>query len=1077
MKNKSVYILIFLFLFHFIEAFTQEGTVIRGRVMDKSTGEPLPGVNIVEIDDQNRIVKGVITDVNGNFVLEVSNSGHQISISFLGYKKQVLSIDSKTQFNIELEQSTTQLEEVTVTAESQGNELTGVSDRDKTGSSVRVDMEKLSGEAGLSAASALQGQVSGLDIVAASGAPGSGSSIVIRGMGSIGNANPLIVVDGIPQDLKTDDFNFASADQHDLGQLLSIAPQDIESVEVLKDASSTAVWGTKGANGVLLIETQKGSKGKITFNYQYKLSANIQPSPIPMLNGDEYITLQMEEWHNAEGIYDIPPEIAYDRNYVDFHNYSANTDWIGELTRDSWTHDHFFKISGGGSKSRYYTSISYQDEAGTTINTGYQRFSVRANFDYNISDKLRFTTNFNYTNSFRENSPETTQKFGNKYRNMRWLAYRKAPNMSIWEYDENGNPTGDYFTPIESYQGSGDRYWNPVAIANLGRNDVQGNQVQNNFKLNYSVFNWMRLRETISFSYSNDKGNKFIPSTAIGTDWLYTDNNKSDELNRMDLRWLSRTQMFLTPFINQPLHSMTGVLMWEMEQKSSERMRLVTEKSPSIYIADPANGAPENVTKSVNAQSRLFGALASLNYKLMDKYILNANLRADGSSAFGVNNQWGYFPSFSFGWRFSEENFLSGFNFLGESKIRVSWGQAGDAIDENYATYSYYENTGQYGENPVIVPTQIQLSNLKWQTVTSWNIGIDINLFNERLYMTADVYDKVTKDLLWKNYDIPGSSGYNRLGWLNGGELQNQGWELFLRGSVIQRENLEIALNANISQNINSFKSFPINFQTERATDIGNGQYPRKAEVGKPIGSFYGFRYLGVYATDADAVARDENGDVMVDARGNPILMSYNEEYEFQGGDAIYEDINHDGKIDIMDAVYIGNSSPEVMGGFGTSVTYGQFSSSVHFHYRLGFDIVNEVASSTQDMLGRNNQSKAVLKRWKRPGQSGEGILPRAYLNHPANNLGSDRYVEVGDFLRLNSIDFNYRITNQQTLQRLNLNSISVGINIRNVLTFTNYSGQDPEIGRVGKNPFFLGTDNARTPPPRIYALRINLTF
>ena len=1076
MKNVSVFLFIICVLFLFSELSAQEKTIIRGRITEKSTDYPLPGVNIIEFDVQNRIVKGVITDINGNYTLEVSNNQNNLQISYIGYKKINFNVNDRSQIDFELESESTEIEEVTVTAKLEGDHLTGVSFRDQTGSSVKVDMDKLSGIAGASIESALQGQVSGLDIVSASGAPGSGSNIVIRGMGSIGNTNPLIVIDGIPQDIKSDDFNFSSADQHDLGQLLNIAPQDIKSVEVLKDAATTAIWGSKGANGVLVIETHRGSRGKITFNYQYKLSANIQPPSIPMLNGDEYITLQREAWHNAYGIYDIPPEISYDRNYVDFYNYSANTDWIGSITQNSATHDHFFKISGGSEKSRYYTSLNYQNEIGTTINTAFQRLSVRANFDYDISNKLKINTNLNFNNTFKEDNPvsELNQM------NVRQLAYIRAPNMSIWEFDEAGNPTGEYFTPIESYQGAGNRFLNPVAISNLGRNDVLGNRIDNNFQLNYLIADWITFRESISFSYSNDKGKQFIPSSAIGVDWLDWQYNRSDERNRMDLRLLNRTQLLLFPLRRSKNHSMTNVFLWEMEEKSTESLILINQKSPSIRITDPARNSPNmpmGYTGSGSSKTRLFGGLASMNYKYKDRYILNANLRTDGSSRFGGNNQWGLFPSVSFGWRFSSEGFLNSLKFLNESMLRFSWGQAGKAIEnEAYPIYSFYETSGQYIDLPVIAPVQMQLDNLKWQTVTSWNGGVDLNFFNQRLYITADVYKKLSTNLLWQNYKIPGSSSFGNLNWFNGGELQNVGWEFFTRGTVIDRENLDISLNFNISQNINSFESFPANFNLIRGSDIGNGMYPRKAEVGKPIGSFYGFRYLGVFPSDEDAVARNVNGEILRDANGAPIPLSYNGVYEFKGGDAIYEDINHDGKIDIMDAVYIGDSSPVFIGGFGTVFQYKQFSTSVNFHYRLGFDIVNQVAINTEGMLDRNNQSNAVLNRWRRDGQNEIGLLPRAYLNHPSNNLGSDRYVEGGDFLRLNSINISYRLK-RRIAEKLKVSNLEVRLVARNLLTFTKYSGQDPEIGLVSTNPFFLGVDNAETPPPKIFSLAFNVDF
>jgi TonB-linked SusC/RagA family outer membrane protein len=791
-----------------------------------------------------------------------------------------------------------------------------------------------------------------------------------------------------------------------------------------------------------------------------------------MLNGDEYITMQLEEGLNAYGIWNVPPEISYDRNFVDFYNYSQNTDWIGKITKDSYTHDHFFNMSGGGRKSMYYTSVNYQKASGTTVNTAFRRLGIRANFNYSISNKLRITTYFSYSNTLKQDNPSISG------RNVREMAYIKAPNMSIWEYDQDGELTGEYFTPILSYQGSGSSYYNPVAIADLGKNDTQGNEIQNNFIVDYNILDWLKFKESISFAYINEKGNSFTPASAIGADWLYSGKNNAREKNDINLRLLSRSQLFITPLRSSRDHSLIGVLMWEMEQKKFESMDIVTGNGPTIKIKDPSVGAPTDWMWSGSSQIRLFGAFGSLNYKYKNRYLLSASIRADGSSMFGESNQWGVFPSLSAGWKFSEEGFLSQYAFLNESKLRLSWGRSGKGISEDdpYARYSYYITQGRYMLDPSIVPGQIQLASLKWQTVESWNLGLDLNFFNNRLYVKGDVYDKITFDLLWNDYDIPGTTGYNELEYFNGGSISNRGWEFYTRGVLIDREKLLFSLNFNISQNINRFISFPENFKKQRGISISNGEFPKKAEIGKPIGSFYGFRYLGVYPSDEHAVAKDENGNILVDANGEPIPMTYMETYEFKGGDAIYEDINHDGKIDLMDVVYIGDSSPLFIGGFGSTLKYKSFGISLNFHYRLGFDIINKVAIETEGMLNKNNQSKAVLHRWKREGQEGEGMLPRAYMNHPANNLGSDRYVEPGDFLRLNTINFTYRL-NPRLAKRMNLSSLEIGIMIRKLLTFTNYTGQDPEIGRVGLDPFWLGLDEARTPAPKEYSLRFNLNF
>ena len=348
--------------------------------------------------------------------------------------------------------------------------------------------------------------------------------------------------------------------------------------------------------------------------------------------------------------------------------------------------------------------------------------------------------------------------------------------------------------------------------------------------------------------------------------------------------------------------------------------------------------------------------------------------------------------------------------------------------------------------------------------------------FEKQPLPTGELYSKLTEDLLWRSYSIPGSTGYSQLKWFNGGELNNQGWEFNMRANAFRNRNILLAFNFNISRNINSFLSFPENFNNEVATTIGNGQYPRRASTGEPIGSFYGFRYLGVWPSDDDVKAFTADGELLTDVNGNPVPLTYMGTYEFQGGDAIYEDLNKDGVIDILDVVYLGDSNPDFIGGFGTFFSWKNLSLSANFHYRTGFQIVNEVAMNTEGMLDRNNQSKAVLHRWRKQGQDEEGMLPRAYMGHPANNLGSDRYVEFGDYLRLSSLVINYSV-DRRFCEKIRLRSIDVGLNFRRLITFTRYSGQDPEIPQSGDDPFWFGTDKARTPVPKAYTVNINIGF
>lgn len=1078
-KIKSVIILI-IALFNLTTVFAQEKTILRGRVIDSTDKTTVIGANIVEYDKDNRVINGTITNVNGDFVLTMKDPANIVKVSVIGYKAQEIKVDPTKTIMVELASDDVTIGEVKVVAEARtSGGLTNIAERDKAGSSVKIDLMDMQDAGITSAADALQGKISGLDIISSSGDPGSGSQLVIRGLSSMGNNQPLIVIDGVPQfKIERGSIDLTSADSEDISNLINIALQDIKSIEVLKDAASTAIYGSRGADGVLLIETHKGRMGKVQFDFQYKNNYSVQPAAIPMLNGDEYIMLQLEEWHNAYGVFNMDKEIAYDRDYDQFHNYSANTDWLKEITQNGTSNDYYFSVSGGGEKTRYFTSFGYLDEGGTTINTGYNRFSSRINLDYFLSRNLLFQVKFNYTSSLTERNVELSG------RNIREMAYIKSPNMSVYEYDVDGNSTGEYFTPIRSYQGDGVTYFNPVAVANLGRRDENFSKLENTFMLQYRVNDWITLRETISFQYAGTKEKRFLPYNAIGADWLDWQINKAEEGNNLNQSIQTETQMaFGSPFKNKD-HELSGAVTWSTDQSSYEWMNIQSNKIPSTDIQDPAIDAAINWIGNSSGENRLLSASSNINYKFLDRYLFQTNIRMDAHSSFGANNRWGAFYGLFAGWRFSSEPFMKSFTWLGESMIRASYGVAGRQPGDVYARFATYESTGTgaYILNPAIAPTSIQLNNLRWETISSWDIGGELSLFNDRLYMEGDIYNKVSTDILfggtqpWQYYPIPYTSGYEGLKYLNAGEMTNYGWEFMADGKAFRNKDWMLSFNFNVSQNINSFSKLPENYNTERSTSIGNQQYPRRVVEGEPIGSFFGFRYLGVYASDEDVIARDAAGNTLHDAEGKVIPMKYKDTYVFKGGDPIYEDINKDGKIDINDVVYIGDSNPNFIGGFGSTLKYKNWDFSMSFHYRLGFDIINGIALQTQGMNNKDNQSKAVLNRWRVQGQEEKGLLPRAYMYHPANNLGSDRYVEKGDYLRLNNIKLSYMLSNDMC-RKLGVRKANIALSARKLYTWTGYTGQDPEIGQNASDPFWIGIDYARTPPPKVITLSVGVGF
>lgn len=1062
------HILLLLCIASFTIQINAQDHVVRGKVSDDVEG--IIGATIVELDANDRIINGTITNIDGDYTLILTSPDATIQFSFIGFKTVVEKVNGRTEINITLAPDAVVMEEFVVVGTASAPSMTGVSARDQTGSSTVVKMEGVGTSTVLSVDDALQGQVAGLDIVGG-GSPGSGSSIVIRGLGSLSGSSPLVVVDGIVQRVSTSDLDFASADEEDIGMLVSIAPEDIKSVRVLKDAAETAVYGTQGANGVLEIETNKGSKGKTVFDVSYKKSFSFEPARIPMLDGDEYVMLQQEMYHNRYGVIDLPPEISNDIEFLDYYNYAQNTDWIGDITQMGSIDDIGFKLSGGGDRTTYYASVNYQNNIGTEKNTANRRFTTRVNLGYKISNKLNLNTQISYVNVYRDDN--WSEGRGNDVRSQ---AYKKAPNMAIYYHTPDGEKTNEFFTPIENYQGDGIEYYNPSAVVALSDLDQQNNDFQTNFTLRYNMNQWVNFRGVMSFQSQNSKRMQFLPYTAIGAQWLDSENNSSLERNSTGTLVLMQGYMNFTAIRNSK-HVLSGMLMFQTTQDKDEFIQTSTGNGPSTAITDPASSPMRIGINSGSSVVNSIGALANIHYKLLDRHIFQFNMRGDASSRFGTSSRWGYFPSLSYAWRFSGEPFLDSWGFLDDSKFRISYGLTGYSDVGAYDRHGLYGSTGKgaYMDLQSVIPTQAQLQRLQWETKATLNVGLDVSFFDYRLQLVAEYYDNVTENILWGNYKLPSSAGFTTLKQFNDGSIKNSGYEFTVNAIAIKKGDLTLGLNLNLNLNENKFLSFPSNIIDEQ-TDITNGKYPVKAEIGKPVGSFFGFRYLGVYPTTEDAVAHNADGSVKLDPYGNPIPMNYNGTYQFEGGDAKYEDINHDGRIDLDDVVYLGDSNPDFIGGFGFNLGYKGFQFNAQFLYRYGYDIVNQVALNAESMSNKDNQSLAVLNRWRVSGDDFPNMIPRAYQGHPANNLGSDRYVEDASFLRMNNLALNYTFP-RSIVSRMNLRNLRVGVQVRKLMTLTNYSGQDPEVQMRREDALWFGKDTGTVPPPIITAINIAVGF
>ena len=1039
---------------------------VRGKITDKKDKQPLVGVTVVEVDKEKRTVGGVSTDIDGNFALRIKSREHKVSISLIGYKTITVDINERTTLNLQLEQSSNTLADVAVVAnKTSSNGLLQVDVRNSTTAVAKIsakDIEELSAS---SIDQAIQGRLPGVDIAANSGDPGAGMQIRIRGTSTInGSTNPLIVLDGMPYETNVpSDFNFGTADEQGYASLLNIAPADIQDISVLKDAAATAVWGSRAANGVLVINTKRGRVGSPQVTYTMRATASKQPNAIPMLTGDQYSQLIPEEVMNRTGTplnTQTVKEFLYDpSDRYFFNNYSNNTDWIGAITRTGVMHDHNLSISGGGEKARYFASLSYLNQKGTTLGTALNRVTTRINLDYNVSDRIKFRTDVSYTHS------NTDRVYDDDTRS---IAYQKMPNMGIYEINSLGFNTGNYLSPIQNIQGNYPSTFNPVAMLAAGKNNVIGERIVPHFTLQYDIVpNLFRATADVQFDINNTKNKNFLPQIATGRPVSDINVNNAFDGDADQFGIQTKTNFIYTPRLNEK-HSFTGLISFITNDNRTTTLQEKSSNSGSVYLQDPSIGSRVQDLRSSASQARNVAALINAQYGLLDRYIVNFALRADGNSKFGPANRWGLFPAVSTRWRISGEPFMKKVTFFDDLSLRASYGKSGNEPKNNYTFYNIYGNYAyDYLGSSAVYSQNIELRNLRWETVTGHDIGLTFSMLKARINVDLDLYRNRTTDLFFNDLQLPGISGFNKIN-MNVGTMDNQGWEVNINAIAVKTKKVMVEMNFNISNNTNIIRSISEYYPRTSGNSTANGNYLTMLQINNPFGSFYGYRYKGVYKDQAATVATNGNGQPIVGLDGVPLQMRFNypaTDYLFKPGDAMYEDVNHDGNIDYKDVVYLGNGNPKFIGGFGPTVTInGNLKINAFFSFRTGYQLVNGTRMQTSNMYGFNNQSTEVLKRWRNEGDVTD--VPRALWNDGYNWLGSDRYVENGSFIRLRSVTVRYNLT-KNLLNRIGIRTASIYTTAENLLTFTKYTGQDPEVSVKGSNPFRVAIDNSMTPPTR----------
>ena len=1065
MKNKII-ILISLLLCS-MSMMAQE-SVISGKVfevLNDGSEEPVIGANVVLVNSQNRYIKGTVTDIDG-------------------LKTQTVKYTGQTQLDFKM-QSETVLQEVVVSAARGGRDGMGVTRMEQTSSVQKINLSDIVDTSPVtSVEEALQGQIAGLDINLG-GDPGAKSSIRIRGTSSLSASNePLIVIDGVPQDVDiNDDFNFATANEEDFGALLNISPANIESIEVLKDASATAIYGTKGANGVLLINTKRGSMGKTRFSFSSKFTSKHEPKSIPLLDGPQYVSLMQDAiWNaaNAKGVGNAinemdmlfnNAELNYDPNFRYFDEYNVNTNWLDAVKQDAIITDNNFSMTGGGEKAVYKLNVGYYDEQGTTRGTGVQRLSTGMKITYNFSDRLRVRTDFSFTN---------TNKDANALSSVRNIAMQKMPNLSpYWIDDLTKQPTDVYFAREEDFQGSftttsgssiSSQNYNPVAMVNEGYNKTTQRDEKLTITLQYDFPFNLQYQGWVSMNMRTTKNKQFLPQMATGVLWTSSYANRSVDATTDAFALQSENKLiYNNTFFEKHKIIATGLIKTVDNQSFSYTS--ATYGNASANLSDPVVGSVVASSGSGNSERRSISMIGQAVYSFDNRYILRGTINYEGNSTMGKEKRWGTFPAFGVAWNVEQEHFWSESirKWFNEGKVRFGYGWSGSSPSGASIYLGAYKSLGQYMDMAAITPDRMQLDNLKWETTREMDFGIDLRLFN-RLTFTFDYYDKQTSDMLLKDTKLPASTGYNSVKYINSGKMSNKGVELRFEYTILRNKDWTLSVNANVSRNVNKVKELPSTWVMDNYS-FGNGNYALRIVENAPVGSFYGYRYLGVYQNTEQTYARDAMGNIMYDWQGNVITMK-NGTVQTYPGDAMYEDINHDGVINENDIVYLGNSNPKFFGGGGFQIRWKDLTFTTFFYGRYGQKVINGARISLENMYGKNNQSTAVLHRWRAEGDDTD--IPRALYGMGYNYLGSDRFVEDASFIRLKTLSLSYNLP-KKWLQKYGITKLNVFATGYDLFTWTKYKGQDPEVSMPSATS--LVRDNATTPVSRRFALGINLYF
>lgn len=1024
----------------------QERTVT-GVVTSGTDGEALIGVS-VQVKERPQV--GTITDFEGRYSLQ-ARSNETIVFSYIGFKSQEVKA-SKTVVNVELEEDSEILDEVVVVGY-------GTMKRsDLTGSVVSVGEDEIKQSIVTSLDQALQSKAAGVSVTQNSGTPGGGISVSIRGINSLNGNEPLYVIDGVA---------ISGNNDSNSSVLSSINPSDVVSMEILKDASATAIYGSRASNGVVLITTKQGQAGKTRITYEGYYGLQQLPKKLGVMNLREYA-----EYQNLRAEVIGFGERA---EFADISLLGEGTDWQGEIFQNASMHNHQLNISGGNDNVKYSLSAGYLQQEGIAIGSDFERFSARVNMDNKITKWL--------STGLRASVAQTTQNNTIDSGNIIRTAIEQLPDTPA------RNPDGSWGAQAENMYGT--YFSNPVAEALMRENYNRGLQMYVDFFADVTLWKGLVFRAEYAGNYYYSNTYQYTPSYDYGH---YVQSSTGSRGANNGSNWTLKTYLTYNGTFGK--HNISVMAGHEAQENSYETL-YASRDNYLFNTIHELNMGDSSTAK--NSSGRGSSAIESyygrLNYGYDDRYLATFTVRGDGSSSFGPANRWGVFPSMALAWKINNEKFLKDVKWLNNLKLRLGWGLVGNQSASSYAygvtmaSAASIWGTGFYAGN-------YSNDKLKWEETKAWNAGIDLNLFDNRVEFIFDTYLKNTDNLLMQASLPSYVTGIINSPWVNAGAMENKGAEFTLNTVNISKKDFTWRTGITISFNKNKITKL----YTETAGlsgTIDGAQTLTYSTVGQPVGQYYGYKVIGMFKEESDFYQRDADGNFLLDKNGNrlPVALPENQHIakdEVWVGDYIFEDLNGDGVIDEQDRTYLGNPEPKFSYGFNNTFTYKGFDMNIFINGVYGNKLVNLFRQDFTNPMRNSNLLKEATGiahvELIDPAQPEE--IWNVHVSNPEsatvqrlntadgndNNRMSSRFVEDGSYLRIKNISLGYTFPQKWT-RKWHIENLRVYMNIQNAFTFTKYKGYDPEVGAYNYNVLLRGVDYARYPSQRIYTVGLNLSF